>query len=102
MSPAVAGWIVLGVLCAAALALMLIGVVYVMRAQRRLKIALKHLEDKRRRVLDADRLNAALTRIARDAASTKDLMERARTALSTIGVALRYCAAAVRIVKLLA
>jgi hypothetical protein len=102
MSPAVAGWIVLGVLCGAALILMLIGAVQVMRAQRQLKIALKCLEDKQRRVLDPERLNAALTRIVRDAESAKDLMERARGALSTIGVALRYCAAAVRIVKLLA
>lgn len=101
MTPAVAGWIVLGVLCAAALTLMLLGAVSVMRAQRRLKNALQRVEETQRLTFDPHRLGGSLTRLARDADSAKGLMERAGRALSTIGVALRYCAVAVRIVKLM-
>ena len=101
MTPAIAGWIVLGVLCAAALILMLLGVVHVMRAQRQLKSALKRVEATQRRAVDPQRLNSVLNRLAQDAESAKELIERARRAVSTIGVAIRYCAVAVRIVKLL-
>ncbi len=99
MTPAVVGWIVLGVLCAAALILMLLGIVHVIRAQRRLKNAQRRLEETRRRALNLAPLEAGASRIARDAALGKDLIERARRALSTIGVAIRYCAVAVRIAK---
>lgn len=99
MTPAVVGWIVLGVLCAAALILMLLGVVYVVRAQRQLKRSLKRVEATQRRAFDPQRINASLARITHNEASGKELMERARRALSTIGVALRYFVVAVRIVR---
>lgn len=101
MTPAFAGWIVLGILCVAALILMLLGVFRVVRAQRDFKSKLKRLEEAGRRTFDPERLQAALTRISTDAASVSELVERARGALSTIAVAVRYCALAVRIVKLL-
>jgi hypothetical protein len=101
MTPATAGWIVLGVFSAAALVLMLAGVLHVVRAQRDLKIALMRLEETQRRVIDSERLNVALARISRDAEQAKDLIERARGAAATIAVALRYCAVALRIVRML-
>jgi hypothetical protein len=101
MTPATAGSIVLGALCAAALILMLLGVVHVMRALRQLKNALKRVEATQSRALDPQHVNMALEHLARDAESAKELLERGRRALSTIGVALRYCVVAVRVVKLL-
>lgn len=101
MTPALAGWIVLGVFCAAALFLMLFGIVRVVGAQRRLKNAQRRLEETRRRAVDLQRLDAAMARIARDAAAAQELFARGRRAMSTIGAAIRYCAVAVRVVKLL-
>jgi len=101
MTPAIAGWIVLGVLCAASLVLMLLGALYVMSAQRDLKAKLARLEATQRRRIDPDRLSAASARITGDIESAVVLFERARRAVSTIVIALRYFAVAIRIVKLL-
>lgn len=101
MTPAIAGWIVLGVLCATALALMLLGAVHVMGAQRDLKSKLARLEARQRSTIDPDRLSAAAARITRDVESATLLLERARRAASTISIAFRYLAVGIRIVKLL-
>jgi hypothetical protein len=101
MTLAIAGWIVLGAFCAAALVLMLLGALHVARAQREFKIGLKRLEETQRRTLDPERLNAALTRISRDAESAAQLIARAQRAVATIGVAVRYVSVAARVVKLL-
>lgn len=99
MTPAVVGWIVLGALCTGALILVLLGVVAAVRAQRQLKNGVKRVEATQRRAFDQQRLNATVTCLTRDAASAKDLLERARRALSTISVAVRYLVVTVRIVK---
>lgn len=98
---AIAGWAVLGFCCVAALVLIGLGVLPVMRAQRGLKAALEHLAATQRRAMDPQRLNAAVARIAYDAGSAMELVERARQASATIGVALRYCALAFRAIRLL-
>jgi hypothetical protein len=99
MTPASAGWIVVGLFCAAALALTALGILRVMRAQRELKSKLSRLQETQGRVFDAPRLAALMTRISHDADSAKELLERGRRAASTIGVALRYCALVVRLVR---
>lgn len=101
MTPAIAGWIVLGLLCAASLVLMLLGALHVMSAQRDLKGKLARFEARQRRTIDPDRLSAASARITHDAESAVALFERARQAVSTMTIALRYFAVAIRIVKLL-
>lgn len=101
MTPALAGWILFGIFCAAALGLMLLGAFHVMRAQRELNNNLARLEEKQRRIFQPERLAAALERVSRDAQGVNELMQRARVALSIITVAVRYCAVAVRLVKLL-
>ena len=99
MTPATAGSIVLGILCVAALTLILIGAVRLMRASRELKTKLSRVQEAQTRLFNAQRFSAAMTRIARDADSANELLERARRAVSTIGAGLHYCALAVRIVK---
>ncbi|HZY99565.1 MAG TPA: hypothetical protein VFE36_08325 [Candidatus Baltobacteraceae bacterium] len=101
MTPAIAGWIVLGAFCVASLALMLAGALHVARAQRQLKAKVARLEEKQRATFDAPRLEAALARISSDAEATGDLIARARRALATIALSVRYFALTVRIVKLL-
>ena len=99
MTPATVGWIVLGVFCVAALAFMLAGALRVAGAQRAFKARLARLEAKQRSTFDAVRLEAALTRISRDAQTAKELLARAQSAVATIGVAIRYAVIAVRVVK---
>lgn len=101
MTPALAGWILFGMLCVAALILMVLGAFHVMRAQRELRHNLARLEEKQRHIFQPERLAAAMERVSRDAQGANELMQRARLALSTITVAIRYCALAWRLVKLL-
>jgi hypothetical protein len=90
-----------GAFCVASLVLMLLGALNLMRAQRTLKTKLAHLEETQRRAIDPQRLAAVSQRITRDVEAVAPLMDRARRSVSTIGLALRYCAVAVRIVRLL-
>ncbi|HEY1975709.1 MAG TPA: hypothetical protein VGG89_04155 [Candidatus Baltobacteraceae bacterium] len=92
---------IVGAFCVASLVLMLLGALNLMRAQRTLKTKLAHLEETQRRAIDPQRLAAVSQRITRDVEAVAPLMDRARRSVSTIGLALRYCAVAVRIVRLL-
>jgi len=101
VTPAAAGWIVVGVCCVAALAVVVAGAFPLLRAQRALKAKLLPLKERQRRTFDGTRLDAALARIANDAQTARELVPRARRALSTIAGAVRYVVVAGRIVKLL-
>lgn len=92
---------IVAVFCAAALGLILAGAFHVFRAQNALKTKLAHLEETQRRTFDPQRIESIAARFARGGETAKELTERARRALSTITVAVRYCAVAVRIVKML-
>lgn len=80
---------------------MLLGALSLVRAQRTLKSKLERLEETQCRAIDLQRLTAVSERITRDVEAAAALMDRARRAVSTIRVAVRYCAVAVRIVRLL-
>jgi hypothetical protein len=93
--------VIVGAFCVASLVLMLLGALNLMRAQRTLKTKLARLEETQRRAIDPQRLTAVSERITRDVEAAAALMDRARRSVSTIGLALRYCAVAVRLVRLL-
>jgi hypothetical protein len=96
-----AGSIVLGVFCAAGLALTVAGAIVVVLEQRNLKLRLARIEETQRLTFDSQRLESALARIARNAQAARELLERARRATATVTTAMRFFAVAARIVNLL-
>jgi hypothetical protein len=100
VTAAQAGWIVLGVACAAALVVMGAGAVAVYREQRALKSALTRIEETLRLRFDPGRFEAAMTRIRRDEQAARALLDRLQRATSTIGTAVRLVAVALRLVRL--
>lgn len=97
---AIAGFVVLGIACAASLGLMGAGALSVLRAQNALQRTQARIEQTQQLRFDPARFAALSARFSRDATQAQALIGRAQRALTTICAPVRFAMLALRLRKL--